>query len=69
MKRLTALLLAGSTLLGAVTALVKQVAELKRDAAFAWDNAGDQVAEVERLKDRLAALEQQEQIVCGGERR
>lgn len=57
MKRLTALLVAGSTLIGAITALVKQIAEIKRDAAFAWDNAGDQVAEVERLKERLAALE------------
>jgi cell division protein FtsB len=65
MKRLAPIILAVSTLLGSVTALVKQIAEIKRDALFAWDNAGDQVAEVEKLKERIAALEAQQQVVCG----
>jgi hypothetical protein len=70
MKRLAPALLALATLLGSVTALVKQIADLRKDAAFAWDNQGDTVAEVEWLKRRIAALEQQQRIVCGskGER-
>ena len=56
-KSLTAFILAVATLLGAVGTLLGQIREMKKDQIFAWDNFGDQVAEVERLKERLAALE------------
>lgn len=44
---------------GLVTALKAQssVQAADKDRAYLWDDHGDQVAEVERLKERLAELE------------
>lgn len=56
-KDWAALLVSVSTMLGAIGALYKTVHEEQKDQAFAWDNYGDQVAEVEKLKERLARVE------------
>lgn len=56
-REIAAVLLALATLLGAIGDLYKAVREDRKDQAFAWDAYGDQVAEVERLKERLVALE------------
>lgn len=52
-----ALIVSLSTLLGAIGALYEKVRVVKQDKAFLWDNLGDQVAEVEALKERLARIE------------
>jgi len=57
-KDAAALLVSLATLMGAVGALWKNVHEGDKDRAFAWDAYGDEVAEVEKLKDRVAHLEQ-----------
>jgi hypothetical protein len=58
---LAATILAVATFLGSVTALVKTFAEAA-DKAFLWDNQGDLVAEVERLKDRVGELEREKPL-------
>jgi hypothetical protein len=60
-RDLAALLLAIASLVGAIGGLWKQAREDRRDQAFAWDAYGDQVAEVERVKLRLADVEK----ACG----
>ena len=66
-KDWAALIVSLSTLLGAIGALYEKIRVVKQDKAFLWDNLGDQVAEVEQLKDRIAALERQERVACKGE--
>jgi len=56
-KDAATLLVSVATLLGAVGAFWEKVKADDKDRAFAWDNLGDQVAEVERLKERLARIE------------
>ena len=60
MKRptdVTKVILAVSTLLGAAGTFAKQMIDVKRDLAFNWENFGEQVGELELLKDRVAVLE------------
>jgi hypothetical protein len=52
-----ALLVSASTLLGALGVLFEKIHAADKDRAFAWDNYGDTVAEVEMLKARLAKVE------------
>lgn len=56
-KDWAALMVSLATLLGAIGALYEKVRVVKQDKAVLWDNLGDQVAEVETLKERLARLE------------
>lgn len=56
-RDLAAILLALASLFGAIGGLWKAVREDRKDQAFAWDAYGDQVAEVERLKERVARVE------------
>jgi hypothetical protein len=60
-RDLAALLLAIASLAGAIGGLWKRGSDQGRDQAFAWDAYGDQVAEVERVKLRLAVVEEK----CG----
>jgi hypothetical protein len=62
-RDLAALLLALASLVGALGGLWRGH-EQGKDQAFAWENFGDQVAEVERLKVRMEAVEAQ----CKGAR-
>lgn len=63
MRRLSALLLALSTLLGGVTALVRTIFDLRRENEALYKQAGDEVGaqsdEVLALKERIAKLERE----------
>lgn len=63
LRDLAALVTSLAALTASAAGLVKAIkadAEVQaadKDRAYLWDDHGDQVAEVERLKDRLAQLE------------
>ena len=56
-RDLAALIVSLATLLGAIGGLWRVIADGRKDQAFAWDAYGDQVAEVERVKERIARVE------------
>lgn len=60
-KDLAGLIVALATLLGAVAGLYEKVRAADKDRAFGWDAYGQQVEEVERLKERMRLVEAQ----CG----
>lgn len=64
-KQTVAVLTAGAAFLSALTTFTKQVVEIRKDQAFAWDNFGDQVGELERLRERVEKLEKLEQVGRG----
>ena len=57
LRDLAALIVSLATLLGAIGGLWRVIADGRKDQAFAWDAYGDQVAEVERVKERIARVE------------
>jgi hypothetical protein len=56
-KEISALILALASLLGAIAGLYEKTRAADKDRAFGWDVYGDQVAEVEALKQRMRLVE------------